>query len=120
MKIDRLKHAIMAVAGLALIGCSSAGTPAPEPVVPTVAAPLPGENFVVFYTDGTGLRKRDTRIGSDIVILPRSPTVSNGETTFGAELTAFSQRSNDSTWLRIFVDESDAPATDWLVVDVIA
>ncbi len=115
MQNAMLTGAVVTVVGLYLAGCASSGTPNPTPqpelAAATVVAPLPGENFVVYYNDDTGLRLRDTRIGSDTVLLPRSPVITNGEAAFGMGLVAFVQRSGDSTWLRILVQGTDAPAT---------
>ncbi len=113
MQNAMLTNAVVTMLGLYLAGCASGGTPnpTPQPESAAVVAPLAGENFVVYYNDGIGLRLRDTRSGSDAVLLPRSPVITNGEAGFGMGLAAFAQRSGDSTWLRILVHGTNAPAT---------
>lgn len=67
---ERLLCGLLTAAALGA-GCASAppAVEEPSPVEPA-AGPLPGTNYLSYAADRTGLRVRDTRTGSDSVVVP--------------------------------------------------
>ncbi len=100
-------HGAALLAVLATACASSGGTGA----APTAAGPLPGDNYVIVYSEGDAVRRLDTRAGADDVVIADVDTVLLATPSGSGGRLGLAYRRGDST-VALAVDVETGGVTD--------